>query len=193
MRNTRIIARTVKLLFVCVVTVLLYSLKAAQTSLSRSSLSMRNWKPPCESCFDSFVSSGLSRMLKWYVFITIKLSFDQCFVIWIEMNICSFSFCFSELVDTARKALVWRVVELTDDRFTLQLEVSSLQETVSRIEGRIKEKEEDTKRSGIKLLLLILWLWLFIWLFALLMKTFIYNIFVDFRQNWNLTGLRILM
>lgn len=58
-------------------------------------------------------------------------------------------FWFSELVDTARKALIWRVVELTDDRFTLQLEVSSLQETVSRLEGRIKEKEEETKRSGI--------------------------------------------
>ncbi|CAF97927.1 unnamed protein product [Tetraodon nigroviridis] len=63
-----------------------------------------------------------------------------------------------ELVDTARKALIWRVVELTDDRFTLQLEVSSLQETVLRLEGRIKEKEEETR-----------------------------------RQNWTLTGPRILM
>lgn len=60
-----------------------------------------------------------------------------------------FLFWFSELVDTARKALIWRVVELTDDRFSLLLEVSSLQETVSRLEGRIKEKEEETKRSGI--------------------------------------------
>ncbi|TNN02657.1 hypothetical protein fugu_010144 [Takifugu bimaculatus] len=51
-----------------------------------------------------------------------------------------------ELVDTARKTLIWRVVELTDDRFTLRLEVSSLQESVSRLEGRIKEKEEETKR-----------------------------------------------
>lgn len=61
----------------------------------------------------------------------------------------------SEMVDTARKALIWRVVELTDDRFTLQLEVSSLQETVSRLEGRIKEKEEETKRSGLGMFLLI--------------------------------------
>ncbi|CAJ1062433.1 C-Jun-amino-terminal kinase-interacting protein 3 isoform X1 [Xyrichtys novacula] len=51
-----------------------------------------------------------------------------------------------ELVDAARKALISRVVELTDDRSALQLEVSSLQETVSRLEGRMKEKEEETKR-----------------------------------------------
>lgn len=53
---------------------------------------------------------------------------------------------FSELVEAARKALISRVVELTDDRSTLQLEVSSLQETVSRLEGRMKEKEEESKR-----------------------------------------------
>ncbi|XP_070692091.1 C-Jun-amino-terminal kinase-interacting protein 4 isoform X2 [Pempheris klunzingeri] len=51
-----------------------------------------------------------------------------------------------ELVEAARKALISRVVELTDDRSALQLEVTSLQETVSRLEGRIKEKEEETKR-----------------------------------------------
>ncbi|XP_041650304.1 C-Jun-amino-terminal kinase-interacting protein 3 isoform X2 [Cheilinus undulatus] len=51
-----------------------------------------------------------------------------------------------ELVDAARKALISRVVELTDDRSALQLELSSLQETASRLEGRIKEKEEETKR-----------------------------------------------
>lgn len=62
---------------------------------------------------------------------------------------------FSELVDTARKTLIWRVVELTDDRFTLRLEVSSLQESVSRLEGRIKEKEEETKRSEIYLFLFV--------------------------------------
>ncbi|XP_058503520.1 C-Jun-amino-terminal kinase-interacting protein 4 isoform X1 [Solea solea] len=50
------------------------------------------------------------------------------------------------LVDAARKALICRVVELTDDRTALKLEVTSLQETVSRLEGRIKEKEEETKR-----------------------------------------------
>lgn len=62
---------------------------------------------------------------------------------------------FSELVDTARKALIWRVVELTDDRFTLRLEVSSLQETVSRLGGRIREKEEETKRSELCLFMLV--------------------------------------
>ncbi|XP_020502373.2 C-Jun-amino-terminal kinase-interacting protein 4 isoform X2 [Labrus bergylta] len=51
-----------------------------------------------------------------------------------------------ELVEAARKSVISRVVELTDDRSTLHLEVSSLQETVSRLEGRMKEKEEETKR-----------------------------------------------
>ncbi|XP_074540553.1 C-Jun-amino-terminal kinase-interacting protein 4 isoform X2 [Halichoeres trimaculatus] len=52
----------------------------------------------------------------------------------------------NESVDAARKALISRVVELTDDRSALQLELSSLQETLSRLEGRMKEKEEETKR-----------------------------------------------
>lgn len=51
-----------------------------------------------------------------------------------------------ESVEAARKALISRVVELTDDRSALQLEVSSLQETLSRLEGRMKEKDEETKR-----------------------------------------------
>uniref|UniRef100_A0A3Q1GPD2 C-Jun-amino-terminal kinase-interacting protein 3-like n=1 Tax=Acanthochromis polyacanthus TaxID=80966 RepID=A0A3Q1GPD2_9TELE len=51
-----------------------------------------------------------------------------------------------ELIEAARKALISRVVELTDDRSALKLEVASLQETVSRLEGRMKEKEEETKR-----------------------------------------------
>ncbi|XP_037311093.2 C-Jun-amino-terminal kinase-interacting protein 4 isoform X1 [Pungitius pungitius] len=51
-----------------------------------------------------------------------------------------------ESVDAARKALISRVVELTDDRSALKLEVTSLQETASRLEGRMKEKEEETKR-----------------------------------------------
>uniref|UniRef100_A0A3Q3J721 RH2 domain-containing protein n=1 Tax=Monopterus albus TaxID=43700 RepID=A0A3Q3J721_MONAL len=51
----------------------------------------------------------------------------------------------TELVEAARKALISRVVELTDDRSALKLEVTSLQETVSRLEGRMKEKEEETK------------------------------------------------
>ncbi|XP_028326759.1 C-Jun-amino-terminal kinase-interacting protein 4 [Gouania willdenowi] len=51
-----------------------------------------------------------------------------------------------EIVEAARKALISRVVELTDDRSALQLEVITLQETVSHLEGRMKEKEEETKR-----------------------------------------------
>ncbi|XP_029308111.1 C-Jun-amino-terminal kinase-interacting protein 4 isoform X2 [Cottoperca gobio] len=51
-----------------------------------------------------------------------------------------------QLVEVARKALISRVVELTDDRSALTLEVTALQETVSRLEGRMKEKEEETKR-----------------------------------------------
>ncbi|XP_026226990.1 C-Jun-amino-terminal kinase-interacting protein 4 [Anabas testudineus] len=52
----------------------------------------------------------------------------------------------NELTEAARKALISRVVELTDDRTALQLELTSLQETVLRLEGRLKEKEEETKR-----------------------------------------------
>ncbi|KAG7237617.1 hypothetical protein INR49_032063 [Caranx melampygus] len=51
-----------------------------------------------------------------------------------------------ELAEVARKALISRVVELTDDRSALKLEVTSLQETVSRLEARMKEKEEENKR-----------------------------------------------
>ncbi|XP_030013755.1 C-Jun-amino-terminal kinase-interacting protein 4 isoform X2 [Sphaeramia orbicularis] len=51
-----------------------------------------------------------------------------------------------ELVDAARKALISRVVELTDDRSALKLEVTLLQETALRLESRMKEKEEETKR-----------------------------------------------
>ncbi|XP_035018496.2 C-Jun-amino-terminal kinase-interacting protein 4 [Hippoglossus stenolepis] len=51
-----------------------------------------------------------------------------------------------ELVDAARRALISRVVELTDDRSALKLELTSLQETVSRLEGRVKEKDDEAKR-----------------------------------------------
>lgn len=57
-----------------------------------------------------------------------------------------FFLLYSELVEAARKALISRVEELTGDRSALQLEVTTLQETVSRLEGRMKEKEEETKR-----------------------------------------------
>ncbi|XP_007550101.1 C-Jun-amino-terminal kinase-interacting protein 4 isoform X1 [Poecilia formosa] len=51
-----------------------------------------------------------------------------------------------ESVEAARKALISRVVELTDDRSALALEVATLQETVAHVEGRLKEKEEEIKR-----------------------------------------------
>ncbi|XP_042346028.1 C-Jun-amino-terminal kinase-interacting protein 3 isoform X2 [Plectropomus leopardus] len=51
-----------------------------------------------------------------------------------------------ELVEAARKALINRVVELTDDRSSLKLEVTSLEETVSRLDGRMKERDEEIKR-----------------------------------------------
>uniref|UniRef100_A0A3B5B595 Si:dkey-17m8.1 n=1 Tax=Stegastes partitus TaxID=144197 RepID=A0A3B5B595_9TELE len=51
----------------------------------------------------------------------------------------------TELIEAARKALISRVVELTDDRSAQKLEVTSLQETVSRLEARMREKEDETK------------------------------------------------
>lgn len=60
-----------------------------------------------------------------------------------------FVFFPSELVEAARKVLISRVVELTDDRSALKPEVASLRETVSRLEGRMKEKEEEIKRCTI--------------------------------------------
>jgi len=61
-----------------------------------------------------------------------------------NLSMCSDSI--RESVDAARKALISRVVELTDDRSALQLEGTALQGTVSRLEGRMKEKEEEIKR-----------------------------------------------
>ncbi|XP_041964032.1 C-Jun-amino-terminal kinase-interacting protein 4 [Alosa sapidissima] len=51
-----------------------------------------------------------------------------------------------EMVDAARKALICRVEELTNERSALNLEVSSSQETIARLEGRMREMEEETKR-----------------------------------------------
>jgi len=65
--------------------------------------------------------------------------------IYISVFACLF---LSALGEAARKALISRVVELTDDRSALILEVATLQETVSRLEGRMKEKEEEVKRCG---------------------------------------------
>lgn len=52
----------------------------------------------------------------------------------------------SEIVDAARKALISRVEELTNERSALHLEVSSSQETIRRLEGRTREMEEEAKR-----------------------------------------------
>ncbi|XP_026862461.2 C-Jun-amino-terminal kinase-interacting protein 4 isoform X1 [Electrophorus electricus] len=51
-----------------------------------------------------------------------------------------------ELVDAARKALIWRVEELTNERSALNLELTSCRETIIRLEAKSKEMEEDTKR-----------------------------------------------
>ncbi|CAL8290301.1 unnamed protein product [Merluccius merluccius] len=51
-----------------------------------------------------------------------------------------------ELVDAARKALISRVEELTNDRSAVKLELTSLQETASHLESRMKEMEQETKR-----------------------------------------------
>ncbi|XP_035616267.1 C-Jun-amino-terminal kinase-interacting protein 3-like isoform X2 [Oncorhynchus keta] len=51
-----------------------------------------------------------------------------------------------ELVNAARKALISRVEELTNERSALKVEVTSCQETVTRLAGRMKEMEEETKR-----------------------------------------------
>lgn len=53
---------------------------------------------------------------------------------------------FSEMVDAARKALISRVEELTNERSALNLELTSCQETINRLESRTKEMEEETKR-----------------------------------------------
>lgn len=52
----------------------------------------------------------------------------------------------SEIVDTARKALISRVEELTNERSALNLELASCQETITRFEGKTKEMEEESKR-----------------------------------------------
>ncbi|KAG7469322.1 hypothetical protein MATL_G00127570 [Megalops atlanticus] len=51
-----------------------------------------------------------------------------------------------ELVEAARRALIARVEELTNERAALSLEVGSCRETITRLEGRMREMEEETKR-----------------------------------------------
>ncbi|MCI4374456.1 hypothetical protein PGIGA_G00006500 [Pangasianodon gigas] len=51
-----------------------------------------------------------------------------------------------EMVDAARKALISRVEELTNERSALNLELTSCQETINRLEGKTKEMEEENKR-----------------------------------------------
>lgn len=53
---------------------------------------------------------------------------------------------FSEMVDAARKALISRVEELTNERSALKLELTSCQETINRLGGKTKEMEEEAKR-----------------------------------------------
>ncbi|XP_043117206.1 C-Jun-amino-terminal kinase-interacting protein 4 [Puntigrus tetrazona] len=51
-----------------------------------------------------------------------------------------------EMVDTARKALISRVEELTSERSALNMELDSCHETISRLEGKTKEMEDEIKR-----------------------------------------------
>ncbi|KAG7269339.1 hypothetical protein CRUP_006697 [Coryphaenoides rupestris] len=51
-----------------------------------------------------------------------------------------------EVVDAARKALISRVEELTNDRSAVKLELTASQETASRRESRMNEMEQETKR-----------------------------------------------
>ncbi|XP_050987627.1 C-Jun-amino-terminal kinase-interacting protein 4 isoform X1 [Labeo rohita] len=51
-----------------------------------------------------------------------------------------------EMVDTARKALISRVEELTSERSALNMELDSCRETISRLEGKTKEMEDEIKR-----------------------------------------------
>ncbi|XP_060726163.1 C-Jun-amino-terminal kinase-interacting protein 4 [Tachysurus vachellii] len=51
-----------------------------------------------------------------------------------------------EMVDAARKALIARVEELTNERSSLNLELTSCQETINRLESKAKEMDEEIKR-----------------------------------------------
>uniref|UniRef100_A0A8C1RFC2 Si:dkey-17m8.1 n=2 Tax=Cyprinus carpio TaxID=7962 RepID=A0A8C1RFC2_CYPCA len=51
-----------------------------------------------------------------------------------------------EMVDAARKALISRVEELTSERSALNMELDSSRETISRLEGKTKEMEDEIKR-----------------------------------------------
>ncbi|TRY86481.1 hypothetical protein DNTS_001103 [Danionella cerebrum] len=51
-----------------------------------------------------------------------------------------------EIVETARKALISRVEELTNERSALSLELATCRETITRLEGKTKEMEEEIKR-----------------------------------------------
>ncbi|XP_048008645.1 C-Jun-amino-terminal kinase-interacting protein 4 isoform X1 [Megalobrama amblycephala] len=51
-----------------------------------------------------------------------------------------------EMVDAARKALISRVEELTSERSSLNMELASCHETITRLEGKTKEMEEESKR-----------------------------------------------
>ncbi|XP_026140021.1 C-Jun-amino-terminal kinase-interacting protein 4-like isoform X1 [Carassius auratus] len=51
-----------------------------------------------------------------------------------------------EMVDAARKALISRVEEVTSERSALTMELDSCRETISRLEGKTKEMEDEIKR-----------------------------------------------
>ncbi|KAK6468647.1 C-Jun-amino-terminal kinase-interacting protein 3-like [Huso huso] len=50
------------------------------------------------------------------------------------------------VLDAARRALISRVEELTNERATLGLEAESLRDTATRLEGRLRDSEEEVRR-----------------------------------------------
>lgn len=77
------------------------------------------------------------------------VQFFMSFHVFKSHNTAAFFFSlslFSEMVDAARKALIARVEELTNERSALNLELTSCQETINRLESKTKEMEEEIKR-----------------------------------------------
>lgn len=81
-------------------------------------------------------------MTPYYV-LTIQLFLSLCLYSCVYPGLC---LCLSEMVDAARKALISRVEELTSERSALNMELDSCRETISRLEGKTKEMEDEIKR-----------------------------------------------
>lgn len=71
---------------------------------------------------------------------------NACMFLNLALHLTFFLSLLSEMVDAARKALISRVEELTNERSSLNLDLTSCQETINRLESKTKEMEEETKR-----------------------------------------------